>query len=288
MAKGISLHIGLNSVDPNHYFDPNGAPWEGKLRACEYDAIAMEKIAKSSGCETIMLLTKDATVNNVKKKLNYAAQKLEPRDLFILSYSGHGGQLPDSNDDEGDGQDETWCLYDREFVDDELNTCLRDFNDDIRILILSDSCHSGTVARNRAVEILKINPKIENVSKSGKRYKFAPADVSVKTYYKNQEMYDAILNDPKYKEGKPNASVILLSGCKDDQYSQDGDFNGAFTGQLLKVWENGKFQGSHVKFYNQISKRMKMNSEPHDPQTPWYFKDGKLDRKFEMNKPFTI
>jgi len=288
MTKGLSLHIGLNSVDPNHYVDANGTPWEGKLIACEPDAIDMEKITKSSGCETIMLLTKDATVDNVKKKLNYAAQKLEPGDLFILSYSGHGGRVPDENDDEGDGYDETWCLYDREFVDDELNTCLRDFNDDVRILTLSDSCHSGTVVRARAVQILGIDPNKTNVSKSGKRYRYAPVEVESGTYFKNKELYDSILSDPKYKEGKPNASVILISGCQDTQYSQDGPFNGAFTGQLKKVWDNGKFQGSYRKFHRQILNRMNMDSDPNDPQTPNYYKEGKVNRAFEMSKPFTI
>ena len=288
MTKGISLHIGLNSVDPNHYFDASGMPWEGNLVACEYDAIAMEEIAKSSGCETIMLLTKDATVDNVKKKLSYAAQKLEPGDLFILSYSGHGGRLPDKNDDEGDGYDETWCLYDREFVDDELNTCLRDFKDDVRILSLSDSCHSGSVVRGRAIQILGIDKDKTNVSKSGKRYRFAPVEVESGTYYKNKEIYDSVLLDPKYKEGKPNASVILLSGCQDTQYSQDGAFNGAFTGQLLMVWGNGTFSGNIKKFYRQILNRMNMSSDPNDPQTPNYYRDGKIDRAFEMSKPFTI
>ena len=33
MAKGISLNIGLNSVDPNHY-----GGWDGQLAGCENDA----------------------------------------------------------------------------------------------------------------------------------------------------------------------------------------------------------------------------------------------------------
>ena len=39
MAQGISLHIGLNSVDPGHY-----QGWDGKLNACEFDAKDMTKI----------------------------------------------------------------------------------------------------------------------------------------------------------------------------------------------------------------------------------------------------
>ena len=49
MTKGLSIHIGLNSVDPNHYKDQNGNPWPGHLVACESDARAMQAIADKQG-----------------------------------------------------------------------------------------------------------------------------------------------------------------------------------------------------------------------------------------------
>ena len=39
-ARGQSLHIGVNKVDPAHY---NG--WEGTLAACEFDAEDMRALA---------------------------------------------------------------------------------------------------------------------------------------------------------------------------------------------------------------------------------------------------
>ena len=33
--------------------------------------------------------------------------------------------------------------------------------------------------------------------------------------------------------------MILISGCQDNQTSMDGDHNGAFTEQLLRVWDQG-------------------------------------------------
>ena len=49
------------------------------------------------------------------------------------------------------------------------------------------------------------------------------------------------------KKFKP--AVILISGCQDNQTSLDGDHNGAFTEQLLKVWNAGAFKGDYVKFH---------------------------------------
>lgn len=143
MATGISLHIDLNSVDPKHY---NG--WDGQLNACEADAKDMAKLAKKQGfSESSVLLTKNATVDAVKAGILAASKKLSKGDLFFLTYSGHGGQTPDKNADEADRMDETWVLYDRQFVDDELHQIYTKFKSGVRILVLSDSCHSGTVTR---------------------------------------------------------------------------------------------------------------------------------------------
>jgi metacaspase-1 len=177
MAKGISLHIGLNTVDPNHY-----GGWDGQLSGCEYDANDMEEIAKASGFEVTKLLTKDATVKNVTKSISRSAQNLKSGDYFFLSYSGHGGVARDENNDEDDFQDETWCLYDRQFVDDELNVCLRDFKEGVKIFVLSDSCHSGTVVKAAKLQrTLDIDSFNSNIDSSGKKYRFAPDQVLIRT-----------------------------------------------------------------------------------------------------------
>jgi len=47
MSKGVSIHIGLNRVDPAQY-----GGWSGVLAGCENDALAMQQIAKDCGYET--------------------------------------------------------------------------------------------------------------------------------------------------------------------------------------------------------------------------------------------
>ena len=68
-------------------------------------------------------------------------------DIFWITYSGHGSQVPDQNGDESDGLDETWCLYDCQILDDTLFDLWSRFKEGVRIVIFSDSCHSGTIAR---------------------------------------------------------------------------------------------------------------------------------------------
>jgi metacaspase-1 len=279
MAKGISLNIGLNSVDPKHY-----GGWDGQLAGCENDANDMADIAATSNFEVKKLLTKDATVDNVKSSINSAAQALAPNDFFFLSYSGHGGQLRDENNDEDDYLDETWCLYDRQFVDDELNSCLREFKEGIKIFVLSDSCHSGTVVKGKALQKkIEIDKFKSNVDKQGNKYRFAPDIVLSHTYDQNKSVYDRILKDISNKEKQPIASVLLISGCQDNELSQDGTYNGYFTSSLKKIWDKGKFDGSNKKFHKLIYNLM-MDSDQH----PKYFKDGKQDPSFDNARPFTI
>ena len=278
MPRGLALAIGLNSVDPKHY-----GGWSGELNACEADAEDMADIARSRNFNVKSLLTKAATRAKVTAEISKAASTLKAGDIFMLSYSGHGGQLPDLNRDEPDAQDETWCLYNGELVDDELYALFGKFKRGVRVLVFSDSCHSGTVVK-LAYYQGTTTTRGSWVSSQSVRYRFMPPDVALRTYRKNREFYDPILKKAKLKETRiaVKASVLLISGCQDNQLSADGDFNGLFTAQLLRVWKNGSFKGDYREFHASIVRRM-----PPD-QTPNYFRAGQTDSKFEAQRPFTI
>ncbi|MEO6855736.1 MAG: caspase family protein, partial [Rhodoferax sp.] len=114
-AKALSLHMGLNGVSGAAY-----SGWTGPLAACEFDANDMAAIAKAQGMRPTVLITKQATRTKFLSALRSTAKTLVAGDLFFLTYSGHGGQVTDINNDEPDGKDETWCLYDGQILDDEL------------------------------------------------------------------------------------------------------------------------------------------------------------------------
>ena len=271
MKKGISLHIGLNYVDPKHY---DG--WDGELFACEADAEDMTALAKSRGFKTQTILRKKATANTVKEAISKASRALKKGDTFFLTYSGHGGQVDDLNADEGtfgdtlDKKDETWCLFDRQVVDDELAALYAKFKSGVRILVLSDSCHSGSVTR-------RVEPMPPG------RARLMPPPKAAAVYQKNKEVYDAIQRSVSgAEEQQIKATVLLISGCQDRQLSRDGDLNGAFTGMLKTVWNNGAFQGGYRFFRDTIASRMSSD------QIPNYFVTGAPNNEFENEQPFTI
>jgi hypothetical protein len=275
--KGMALTIGLNSVGPTHY---DG--WSGDLVACEADAQDMAEIAESQGFSTESLLTKAATRQNVVSALSKAASGLKTGDILMLSYSGHGGQVRDMNNDENDYQDETWCLYDGELIDDEIYLLLGKFAPGVRILVFSDSCHSGTVTK-AAFYHGTSTVRSRSAGSTEVRYRFMPPEVALRTYRKNKDFYDNLQKDSALKKAKDSvkAYVLLISGCQDNQLSSDGTFNGLFTGTMLQVWNEGRAR-NYRSFYHSVVKRM-----PPD-QTPNYFWAGGYNRKFEMQRPFTV
>jgi hypothetical protein len=225
------LTIGLNEVDPDHYVDGAGNPWAGTLAACENDARDLAALAGEMGFEVRgPLLTRAATSADVIGQIRTAAGELAPGDMFLLTYSGHGGQVENTNPDddpEEDNLDETWCLFDRELLDDELFALFSEFAPGVRIVVLSDSCHSGTVTRAAP------DPGGGELGAP----KQLPYDVSVATEKAHAELYAGLQKAiPSKRLTSIGATVVLISGCQDDQLSRDGFANGAFTGALLQAW----------------------------------------------------
>ena len=267
MSYAISLHIGLNKIDKNHYGS------EYSLAGCINDAKDMIAIAKQKGYDESYLLTnEDGNYKNITDRISAAAKKLQKGNMFFISYSGHGAYVPDENNDEIDGRDETWCLYDRMIVDDELALLWSKFKSGVKIFMVSDSCHSGTVSRVTKPDGTVDDPftgRIRLIRDGEKIY------LKHKSLYNNAATTNPALGKPKIK-----AAVILLGGCQDNQTSLDGDRNGLFTEKLLKVYNKGKFVGGYGQFLTDIRKLM-----PSD-QTPNYYLSGVRNKLFESSSPF--
>ena len=284
--RGIAMTIGLNRVGP-HY--GGGAP---PLRGCVNDARDIHTIARLQKFECMApLLDEQATSSAVMQGIRQAAKELKSGDIFLIQFSGHGAQIPDTNGDEPDGKDETWCLYDRMLIDDELARLWAEFAEGVRILMLSDSCHSGSVARgNTYMAAVEQGEDKEARGDAGidekPVFRFMPDDVVRQTYQKHKDEYNAIVDALPRSRGSDDegikASVLLISGCQDNQFSGDLSSNGLFTMRLKQVWGNGKFKGNYRAFHSQIVSGMPST------QTPNFYPIGQPDLGFWMQRPFTI
>lgn len=279
--QAISLHVGINEVDPDHY-----AGWDGALVACENDARSMAEIARRQGFTGQTLMTRDATREAVVGQIRAAAAALEPGGMFFLSVACHGGQITDFNRDErpdaqGRFKDETLLLYDFQIIDDELYSLWCNFKPGVRILMVSDCCHSGTNIR-AAPPTGAPQPRIRQIPRA---YAMRTLEQNLQAYRDYAQQFDQVREDILHNPlSTPlKASVLSLSGCLDHQVAMDGDQNGAFTEALLKVWNKGQFSGDYQGFRRQIDRSMG------DPdQTPKLTATGAVDAGFAAQLPFTL
>jgi hypothetical protein len=276
MAKGMSLHIGVNEVDPNGYpLDPvrSGRKyavlsddyhpvhfdcdfqvgWAGPLSSCELDAMNMQKLARRQKFNTRILKTRRATTKNVIAEIRKAAKTLKAGDTFLATYSGHGSQVEDLSGDEADGEDETWCLYDRMFLDDEQRELYAEFARGVNIVVMSDCCHSGSSTRSGRSS----DPEPEYRGPGERREMEERTALAV--YRGRKKDYDEIQRNLKHPPPKLKASRIMFSACQDYETAMGYDDGGVFTVALLKVWNGGKFEGSYWDLARQIRDTLQQN-----------------------------
>lgn len=234
MAK-YALCIGINNYPGTHM----------DLAGCVNDAKDWAAELTTRGFQVRTLLDAEATkakmVDGFKTIIGGAASG----DVVVITYSGHGTYVPDENGDEIDGLDEALCPYDLQtsgaaLIDDEIHALFSARKSGVRLVLISDSCHSGTVTR-----AAQPDPDAADAP----RPRFMPM---------GNWMPEARL--PRAASGSPIRSVpvgaatspfekgmlkqagdLLLAGCKEgpNNFSYDARINsrpnGAFTYYALKA-----------------------------------------------------
>lgn len=273
MAKKHALLIGLNRVYAPHY-----AGWTGALRFAE-DGVKQvngEIIGPERFNPPSLLLGEQATRSNVQQKLKTLAGEASPGDLVVVYYAGHGKQQQDKERLEVDNLDEAWCLYDGLLLDDELWAAWGEFDKGVRILLISDSCNSGTIGKSGDSVDTTTSRKSELFTMERK----------METYAKNQPFYDQLMRNARGTRSKPVlASLITLTACKSDQVALENKTlqHSEFSYALLKIWNKGQFKGNYRTFYQAILNEVRTRNPNQVPQIIQY---GTADPQFLDLKPF--
>ncbi len=242
--KKLALLVGLKSVNPSAYggWDGTNGCW-----GCELDVDHITDVLEPLGYAINTLKTEDATAENILNGIRKAAAALESGDIFVFYYSGHGGQQYDVDEDELDGHDETLVAYNRELVDDELNTIWPNFSEGVRIVMMSDSCNSGSNYRLTESNITNSSPMV-------------------------------LMDVERAREMQ--AQMIHFGGCRDG-YSSSGYFGGgAFTTALCTIWDKGQWDGNYREFLDAIAVAVR------ETQEPQYNEYGAVEDRFRNSKPF--
>ena len=117
------------------------------LKGCVNDANDWSTLLIELGFETSIVLDAQATRQNVKTKLGDLVALAGDGDVIVFTYSGHGTQVIDISGDEGDTYDEAISVYDGTVLDDDLRSIIGTMDPRATLVVISDSCFSGTVTR---------------------------------------------------------------------------------------------------------------------------------------------
>jgi hypothetical protein len=129
----------------------------------------------------------------------------------------------------------------------------------------------------------RVEARVRATTGPNLRPRFLPPEVQSKVYKERASLYDDIRKKtPRRERVNVECSVVLISACQDNQVAMEGTKNGLFTETLLKVWDNGRFNGGYHHFRNEIASLMPPT------QSPKYTIVGHRERAFEHQRPFMI
>jgi hypothetical protein len=124
------------------------------LQGCVADALAWrELLVDRSGVDAADIVTltdEQATGRAVRDAVGALVRASAPGDTAVLVIASHGSWKVDRGGDEADRYDETICPHDcdrGQIGDDELGRLLDRAVDGVRLTVVVDACHSGTVTR---------------------------------------------------------------------------------------------------------------------------------------------
>jgi metacaspase-1 len=256
MAK-YALCIGINDY-----------PGTGSdLAGCVNDAQDWAKMFQQRGFAVSTLFDGKATGRSMRAAIAGTIAKAKSGDVVAIHYSGHGTFVDGLDGDEPDGTDECLCPHDIKangpLKDDELQQLYGARADGVKLVMFSDSCHSGSVAKFAPITT---PPTMLGKAAPVRKVRFLPPQA----YMSARDSAKLGRKRAMRSSSPPGRNeALLMSGCQDVEYSYDAWFqgrpNGAFTfvalRELAKLNGSATYAGWHVK----IRKALPSQQYPQSP-----------------------
>jgi hypothetical protein len=181
----------------------------------------------------------EATKAGIEKAFAELIARTNAGDRVFVYYSGHGSNLPDDDKEEKDGWDETIVPYDvgprgaGQIRDDRFARWVADLAGR-RIVMVFDSCHSGTISRGVGVEdgdkeSRYLPPDEQTIRQAPKKEDTLTRDFKL--------VYDGLIGDNRISQ---QSDLVVISAAQQDQkaYSMqmDGHWRGGLTIALLNAY----------------------------------------------------
>lgn len=267
ISRGLSVHLAVP-------VPPDGCCAKHSLDRSVEAAITMAAVARAAGFSVREPLTgTQVTSDVVEAILRGAACELVAGDVLLLTFAGHGCRDVVST---GTGHiqrlSESWCLADRRIYDSELFTLWPAFRSGVRIILWSDSCHSGTIG----------GPLPGLREDAWDKWREVRADLQRATAEawgvtgECQRRILPVLEEPPAIQ----ASVLVLAACNEVQTAEDG---------LFTAKNRAVLDGGGADHYCDLMDRVEHEILPiRDDQTPSISLLGRPFPEFLKQNPFTV
>lgn len=234
-GKKRALLIGINYIGQ-----------KGELRGCINDVIKIKEYLIGQGFhegeDNMLILTEQEdgpdwpTRERMVEGMQWLVDGAASGDNLFFHYSGHGTRVADTSGDEKDGFDEALVPFDYNtagvLIDDDVNRLICDpLPNGARLTIIMDCCHSGSACdlpygfMANKKNTMNWRDKIPEMILKGNWQELLTVDG-----LKNALAEFTSTSEPQ-GQGAPGfrqlthnltpASVVMFSGCKDDQTSAD-------------------------------------------------------------------
>jgi metacaspase-1 len=233
------------------------------LAGCVNDAEDWRALLEGRGYTVDALHDADAT----RARLLHGLQELiacgADGDSLVFTFSGHGSWLPDEDRDEPDARDEMLCCYDvmddQYLLDDDLHRVFSAKSPGVRLYVIADCCHSGSVVRYAPAPVVPDDVVL--------KARFLPPYVFARGDRPLERAIDRAIDMPA--PTKLHYPALLFSGCQDSEFSYDtafnGRHNGAFTRTAIDALQDPAITTPRA-LHDAVRRRLPSPSLPQTPQ----------------------
>ncbi|NLC55660.1 MAG: DUF4384 domain-containing protein [Armatimonadetes bacterium] len=247
-----------------------------QLRGCENDVRLMAGLLTTkfgfAPADVKLLLSREATRDGIAAAFRtHLLEPAQPGDVLFFQFSGHGSQVADQDGDEEDGLDETLVpcdvgpeSVDRQITDDQIARWLTELHEkgvrDVTFVV--DACHSGTITKDLLLDTDLSRPRyVDAMDLTGQPV--LPKETSAEAGERAAQ--------------EAPAEVVVISGCKADQQSNDARFGGTYYGALTyflhAALQNASPNVTYAELLRDVQRRVQERFPTQTPQL-----DGRGDR----------
>ena len=239
---------------------------EAPLYGCVADAQEWQRTLQGLGFNEIeTLINQQATYEAILAALERFVMRSVAGDVLVFQFAGHGAQLPDTGNDEANGdtpdQDEAICPIDYPsgafVIDDDIGAIFQRIPPGVNLTCFIDCCHSGTISRF-GVGV----PASGAASRLGPRPRFIVPNTELVVAHRRFRQARASRYGGATR-GMSEMREVLFAACLSSEVAYEENGHGDFTTRATQLLQAGFVGLTNEQFEQQVTARFGSTPRQH-------------------------